>query len=162
MMEEHIKAKVDALLAEKFDETIKGAIDKLIKDGFNREYQKVNAFGEPEGPKTSISTELERMITDYWTQTVDRNGQPTKSSYRGMTRAEYVMTIICAEDFSAAVKDAVIEREGEFKDAIRTALVVQTDKMLNNLMPVRSNYDDKDDDEGTIKHKRKKKTSRLL
>ena len=133
-----IQKRIDEVLSEKVDDVIAEAVDSFIKEGFNREYQKVNPFGEPVGAKTTISKELERLVSTYWNDYVDKDGKPTKSSYRGMTRAEYVMTRICANDFSKSVKEAAASVTGEFKDGLRAALNSKVDDVLADCIRVKS------------------------
>jgi len=137
-----VEARIDKLFADRADAMIQDALDSAIKDGFEREYQRVNQWGKREDAgTTSISKELERLVTSYWGERVDRNGKPTDSTYNALTRAEYLMTQICAEDFSKAMKESAVQVTGALKDGMRNQLATHTDQLLNDLFKVKSLQD---------------------
>lgn len=137
-----IDARIDKLFADRADALIQDALDAAIKDGFEREYSKVNQWGKrEEAGTTSISKELERLVSSHWSERVDRNGKPTDSTYNVITRAEYLMTQICAEDFSATMKQSAIQVTGALKDGMRDQMAVHMDHLLNSLFKVKSLQD---------------------
>jgi hypothetical protein len=137
-----VNDRIDKIFADRADALIQDALDEAIKGGFEREYNKVNQWGQREDAGvTSISKELERLVTSYWSEAVDRNGKPTSSDYNRITRAEYLMTQICAEDFSKAMKESAVQITGALKDGMRNQLATHTDQLLNNLFKVKSLQD---------------------
>ena len=142
LVAKEVKKRLDAIFVERAEKQIAAAIDEAVRDGFNREYQRVNQWGEPNGQKTSIRAELEKTIGAYWSQKVDtRSGTVTDSSYNSVTRAEYLMTQICAKDFTEGMRQAVTNVTGALKDGLRINLAAQMDTMLSQLFAVKSLQD---------------------
>lgn len=142
LIAKEVNARIDKIFLERANTQIAIAIDEAIKDSFNREYQKVTQWGEASGPKTSIKAELQRTIDGYWGARVEpKTGKATDSSYNSISRAEYVMTQICAEDFSAAVKQSALNVTGALKDGLRNQLGKQMDVLLEDLFRVKSLQD---------------------
>lgn len=137
-----VKKRLDAIFVARAEAQIQAAIDEAIQSGFEREYQRVNPWGTPEGEKTSIRKELEKTISGYWSAKVDpRSGKTTDSSYNAVTRAEYLMTQICAKDFSDGMKAHVQNVTGALKDGLRVQLAAQMDQMLEDLFRIKSLQD---------------------
>ncbi|KZY05232.1 MULTISPECIES: hypothetical protein [unclassified Sulfitobacter] len=136
-----VESRIDRIFAERATAMIEDALDKAITEGFEREYSKVDQWGNLKGQKTSISKELERLVSSYWSERVDRSGKPTESTYSSISRAEYLMTKICAEDFSETMKTAATNITGALKDGLRNQMAEQMDKMLKDLFRVKSLQD---------------------
>ena len=142
LVAKEVKKRLDAIFVERAEKQIAAAIDEAVRDGFNREYQRVTSWGEPEGPKTTIRAELEKTVSAYWSERVDsRSGATSSSSYSSVTRAEYLMTQICAKDFSDGLKQDVTNVTGALKDGLRKQLAAQMDTMLSQLFNVKSLQD---------------------
>ena len=142
MVRQEVKARVDRIFADRATQQIQQAIDDAVAKSFEQEYRRVTAFGEPEGQPTTIRKELERTVSSYWSAKVDpRTGKPATSDYNAVTRAEYLMTQVCAEDFSAGLKSSVLSVTGALKDGLRNQLAKQMDSMLNELFHVKSLQD---------------------
>jgi uncharacterized membrane protein YheB (UPF0754 family) len=142
LVAKEVKKRLDAIFVERAEKQIAAAIDEAVRDGFNREYQRVTPWGESDGPKTTIRAELEKTIGAYWSQSVDsRSGAVSSSSYNVVTRAEYLMTQICAKDFSDGLKQDVTNVTGALKDGLRKQLAAQMDTMLSQLFNVKSLQD---------------------
>lgn len=133
--------KVDAIFVEKAELAISDAVDAAFKSGFEREFQRVNNWGEPVGEKTTIKQELEKLTSSYWNCKVDRSGKPTDSSYNSVTRAEFLMTQICAQDFSDTMRQAALSITGNLKDNLRGHIALQMDQLLDSLFKVKSLQD---------------------
>lgn len=58
-----------------------------------------------------------------------------------VTRAEYLMTQICAEDFTKSMKDSVLTVTGALKDGLRIQLAKQMDGLLDSLFHIKSLQD---------------------
>lgn len=137
-----VRERVDKVFAESVGAAVANEINSMVRDGFDREYQKVTTWGEPTGPKTTIRKELENTVNGYWTARVDvKTGKPSSSDYSSTSRAEYLMTQICAEDFSEFMKKHAINVTGALKDGLRTQIGKQMDVMLEGLFKVRSLQD---------------------
>jgi hypothetical protein len=142
MVQKEIKTRIDAMFAAGVRERIDDAINEAIRNGFDREYQRIDQWGEPKGPKTSIRAELAKIVEGYWNTRVEvKSGKPTDSSYNTCTRAEYVMTTICAQDFSETMKASAINVTGALKDGLRNQLAKHMDQMLDGLFRVKSLQD---------------------
>ena len=99
-------------------------------------------WGEPAGAKTTLRAELEKTVTGYWTAKVDaRNGANSASSHNTVTRAEYLMTQVCAADFSEAMKQSALNVTGALKDGLRNQMCQQMDVLLESLFRVKSLQD---------------------
>lgn len=129
-IDNHFKAVADA--------QIKTAIESAITQGFEREYQRVNAFGERQGAPTTIRAELEKLIGGYWNERVDRNGKPTDSTYNVVTRAEWMMTQLVAADFKGEMHQHVVNLGGALKDKLRSELHETVNKLLSEVFHVKS------------------------
>lgn len=142
LISKEVKARLDAIFADRAEKQIQAEIDAAIKDGFEREYCRVNQWGHKEGSSTSISKELSRIVTSYWSEKVNpKSGNPTNDSYSGVTRAQFVMTQICAQDFSESMKQSLLNVTGALKDGLRAQLAEHMDQMLNGLFRVKSLQD---------------------
>ena len=142
LIEKEVRLRLDKIFLTRAEQQIKSAIDDAVSNSFEREYRRVSTFGEPQGSPTSIRKELEKTVSAYWSANVDpRTGKPTDSSYNAVTRAEYLMTQVCAEDFSKGMKDSVLSVTGALKDGLRAQLAKQMDGMLNELFRIKSLQD---------------------
>ena len=142
MIRKEVNSRLDKIFVDRADAQIQAAIDTAVNGAFEREYQRVTGWGEPDGQKTTIRKELEKTVSGYWASKVDaKTGRPTDNSYNSVTRAEYLMTQICAEDFSATMKQSVQNVTGALKDGLRNQLAAQMDTMLNELFRIKSLQD---------------------
>ena len=142
MIRTEVKSRLDKIFVDRAEAQIRAAIDDAIQTGFDREYQRVTSWGEPEGEKTSIKKSLEKVVGAYWSQNVDpRNGSISTSSYNSVTRAEYIMTMVCAEKFSETMKANMLNIAGHLKDGLRNQLAQHMDNMLSELFHVKSLQD---------------------
>jgi len=139
---ERVKRAVDMRIDNHFktvaDAQIKSAIDAAVTQGFEREYQRVDSFGERQGERTTIRAELEKMIGGYWNRRVDRNGKPTDSTYNVTTRAEWLMTQLVASDFHGEMKQHVVNLGGALKDKLRSELHETVNNLLAEVFHVKS------------------------
>ncbi len=133
-----INARIDAIFAEKVGPQVASAVEAIVADGFDREYQKADAFGRASGPSTSIRKELETLIQSYWTERVDRQGKKTDSSYNSLSRAEWMMAQICADDFSKELRQHVVNVSGALKDNFRSVLTQHVNVLLSDVFKVQS------------------------
>lgn len=142
MVAKEIKARLDKIFVDRAQAQIEAAIDAAIQVSFEREYQRVTQWGEPSGAKTTIRAELEKTINGYWSARVDpKTGKPTDSSYTHVTRAEYLMTQVCAADFSESMKQSALNVAGALKDGLRNQMGQQMDALLESLFRVKSLQD---------------------
>ena len=136
-----VNARINKIFATRADEQIQIAIDAAVVNAFDREYQRVTQWGDADGDKTSIRKELDRIVTGYWSAKVDpRSGTPSQS-YNAVTRAEYLMTTICAKDFTETMKQSALNVTGALKDGLRNQLALVMDEILNDLFRVKSLQD---------------------
>lgn len=134
-----INERLDKVFADTVSQQISNATENCFKQGFEREYIKRDGFGKPIGKPTSISKELERIISGYWEQRVDRNGKPANSSnVSATTRAEWMMAQLCADDFSKAMKQHVVNVAGSLKDHFREVLNQHVASLLSDVFKVQS------------------------
>ena len=141
MIAEKIDAAFEGGVADIVNATVKQAVDA----GFDHEFSKADIFGAASGPKTTIRRELVKLIDGYWSQKVDRNGNPDTRSYGDkITRAEWHMMQVCGEGFSKDMKQEVVNIAAGFKDGLRVQLRGSMDKMLNDLFKVKSTQDAKE------------------
>jgi hypothetical protein len=142
MIGKEVKSRIDKIFAASAEAQIQSMIADAVKESFNHEYQRVTQWGEANGPKTTIRAELEKTVSGYWTAKVDaKTGKPSTSDYSSVTRAEYLMTQVCAEDFMKGMKDAVINVTGALKDGLRNQLAHHMDTLLSELFRVKSLQD---------------------
>jgi hypothetical protein len=134
-----VDVKIDALFKEHADAQIRAAIDDAIRDGFDREYTRVNSWGEREGTPTTIRKELEKVIGNYWNEKVDSKGQRSSySSERDLTRAEWLMAKMCADDFNGHMKQHVVNVGAALKDQFRASLHGTVNALLSEVFRVNS------------------------
>ena len=137
-----VDTRITKVFAEQTDNIITERVNEAVRDGFNKEFTPVNSFGKPTGAPTTIAKLLEEFVKNYWSQKVDQYGKPTDSSYSTkMTRAQYVMAQICAQDFSKDVKDMAVDVTGQLKDGLREQLKSGVDEMVHKLFNVRTEAD---------------------
>ena len=136
-----VDARVDRLFAERVTVQISTVIDEIVQSGFDRTYQKRDAFGGHAGEPTTIRAELGRIVGSYWTEMVGHDGKAVSSTYNTTTRAEWLMTKICADDFQKEVKQHAINVTGALKDGFRAELQQTVNRLLAELFHVRSTDD---------------------
>jgi len=142
MVRTEVRARLDKIFAERAKAQIEDAINEAIQGSFDREYQRVTHFGQAEGVPTTIRKELLKTVDAYWSMRVDkRSGKPTDSSYDSVTRAEYLMTQICAQDFSETMRQSALNVTGALKDGFRNQLAKHMDELLESLFRVKSLQD---------------------
>jgi hypothetical protein len=143
MIGREVKRRLDVIFSERAEAQITAAIDAAVIDAFNVEYQRANNFGEPVGPKTTIRKELDAIVSGYWSAKVNpKTGSATDSTYGDkVSRAEYVMTTICAKDFSERLKQDALSVTGALKDGMRNQLAKVMDETLDALFRVKSLQD---------------------
>ncbi|MGF6212378.1 hypothetical protein [Comamonas sp. 4034] len=141
MVNKEVQRRIEKIFVDRAEAQISTAVDAAVQKGFDVEYQRVNNWGQPEGEKTTIRAQLDKLIGGYWTTKVDsRTGKPS-DSYNSTTRAEYLMTQICAENFSEEMKKHATNIAGHLKDGLRGQLASVMDNMLNDLFRVKSLQD---------------------
>lgn len=134
-----IEARVDKLWRDTAEARIRSEVELAIAAGFEREYQKTDAFGRGAGEKTSIRAELEKLIGGYWNVQVGRDGKPT--DYNGTTRAEWMMAKLCADDFGKEMKQHVVNVAGSLKDHFRQELYSSVNHLLSEVFHVKTEED---------------------
>lgn len=141
MVRAEVSRRIQKIFVDRVDAQIAAAVDEAVNKGFDTEYQRVNQWGQPEGEKTTVRAQLDKLISGYWTQKVDqRSGKPS-DGYNTTTRAEYLMTQICAENFSEEMKKHATNIAGHLKDGLRGQMANVMDGMLNELFRVKSLQD---------------------
>lgn len=133
-----VTKRIDKIFDEQVEKIIEASVKKAIDEGFERQYQRVNSWGQAEGEPTSISKELERLINTYWSDKVDARSGKVSSGYGAITRAEFVMMQICSDDFSGKMKQAAADITGDLKDGLRAKLMQNTNSILDDLFRVKS------------------------
>jgi len=142
LISKEVKSRLDAIFRDRAESQIKKAIDEAVQGSFDREYHRITNFGETVGSPTTIRKELEKTISAYWSDKVDpRSGKATDSSYNAVTRAEYLMTQVCAQDFTDGLKSSVLSVTGALKDGLRVQLAKHMDGLLNELFHIKSLQD---------------------
>ena len=142
LVAKEVKARIDKIFIDRAQAAIDAAINQAVQNSFDREYQRITSWGEPDGPKTTIREQLEKTVDGYWSAKVEpKTGKASTSSYNTVTRAEYLMTQVCAEDFSETMKQSVQNVTGALKDGLRNQLAAQMDNMLNELFSIKSLQD---------------------
>ncbi|HCE5919692.1 TPA: hypothetical protein NL044_001552 [Pseudomonas aeruginosa] len=142
LVAKEVKKRIDKIFDERVTEQIQKAIDETVSGSFEREYRRVNQWGEQEGPSTTIRKELEKTVTAYWNAKVNPgDGKPSTSDYNSVTRAQWLMTKICAEDFSKNMQTSVNAVTGALKDGLRNHLARHMDQMLDGLFHIKSLQD---------------------
>jgi hypothetical protein len=137
-----VDARIDKLFKTTADAQIRVAIEAAITGGFEREYQRVDSFGQGRGDRTTIRAELEKMISGYWNVTVNKSGEPASGYGNNTTRAEWLMTRLVAADFKGEMKQHVINLGGALKDKLRIELHETVNKLLSEVFLVRSHGDE--------------------
>ena len=138
-VEKRIPGKIDTLFLKHVEPRIQQELDRALADVFHKEYQKRTAWGEKDGEKTTISKELEKLMSGFWAQTVDKDGKP--NTYAKLTRAEYTMAKVLGDDFNKQTERYLVQAAAWLKDGMRDHLRGEVDKMLANLFHVKSAQD---------------------
>ncbi len=134
-----VSARINALFKDKADAQIDAAINDAIRNGFDREYCRVTSWGEKEGAPTTIRKELDKLVGDYWNAKVDKNGKVVTNGYdKSVTRAEWVMSKIVADDFNSQMKQHVVNVAGGLKDNLRRSLHETVNELLSEVFKVKS------------------------
>lgn len=142
MIAKEVKARLDKIFIDRAEAQIQAAIDHAVQTAFDREYQRVTTWGEADGPKTSIRAQIDKVINGYWSEQVNaKTGKPNDGYGDKVTRAEYLVTQMCARDFSAQMRQDALNITGALKDGLRNQMAAVMDEMLNGLFHVKSLQD---------------------
>lgn len=142
MIAKEVKSRLDKIFIDRAEAQIQAAIDQAVQTAFDREYQRVTSWGEADGPKTSIRAQIDKVINGYWSEQVNaKTGKPNDGYGDKVTRAEYLMTQMCAKDFSAQMRQDALNITGALKDGLRNQMAEVMDKTLNELFNVKSLQD---------------------
>jgi hypothetical protein len=122
-IERVIAKRVDKLFAERADALLTETLAKVFEEGLNRQFQRVDDFGDPVGEPTTLKKELARLTDEYWKQRVDKgSGKPCEKAYGSITRAEFLMVQMCAKGLSSELNhitdDVVLALREQLTDAV--------------------------------------------
>ena len=130
--------RVDRFFREAAEAQIQATVEAAIRDGFDREYCAVTSWGERQGAPTTIRKQLERVIAGYWNETVDKSGKPSSGYSDKLTRAEWLMSKMCAADFKGNLEQHVVNIGSVLKDKLRAELHDTVNKLLSQVFHVKS------------------------
>lgn len=134
-----VEARIDKLWAEVVKERIATEVNASIQNAFEREYCRIDQFGNRSGAPTTIRAELERLIGGYWNEKVTKEGKTAGAYDSGsVTRAEWLMAKMCADDFNGAMKQHIVNVAGSVKDHFRAELNKTVARMLSEVFHVKS------------------------
>lgn len=136
-----IDERIDKIFAETVSVQVSSAVETIVKEGFERSYIKRDGFGKPVGEPTSISKELEKIITGYWTASVGQDGKEKSGGFNTVSRAEWMMAKLCADDFSKEMKQHIVNVGGALKDHFRGVLNQHITSMLSEVFHVQTTED---------------------
>jgi hypothetical protein len=144
-IEARLQVKAEALVMNHFEHNVKGILDNiindLIKDGLDKEYTKRDFWGESKGEATTIKKELEGIISNFWETKVTNSGAATTNRHNAVTRAEYIMMKVCADDFVKNMEQTTADVVGNLKDGLRDQLYKHMDQSLDGLFRIKSLQD---------------------
>lgn len=142
LVRDAVDRRVDKIFADTVEAEAESRIKQAFDDALNREYFKTDSFGQKQGEATTIARQLDRMVSAYWSENVGKDGKPTSASYGDkMTRAEYLMTQVCAKDFSEQMRQAAVSVTAALKDGFRAQMARHVDGLLDELFRVKSLQD---------------------
>ena len=142
MIRKDVQRRIDNIFHATAEKQIEAMVADAINAGLNREYQRVNQWGEPVGEVTTIKQSLDRIVNGYWSEKVEpKTGKRASSDYNAVTRAEYIMTTVCAESFTDQMKSMTLSIAGHMKDGLRSEIARTVDGMLGELFRVKSLQD---------------------
>lgn len=142
MISMEVQRRLDKIFIDRAEAQIEAAIDHAVQTAFDREYQRVTSWGEPVGEKTSIRAQIDKVINGYWSEQVNaKSGKPDSGYGDKVTRAEYLVTQMCAKDFSEQMRQDALNITGALKDGLRNQMAAVMDKTLNDLFRVKSLQD---------------------
>ena len=136
LIAKEIDKRIEAIFSQTANEQIANAVSEAISDSLNKEYRRVDNYGDQYGDNTTIKKELNSLVSSFWTVKVDNQGKP--STYGSKTRAEYMMTKVCADDVYEQLKSHAVNITGSLKDGLRKQIGVHMDEMLNSMFRVNS------------------------
>ena len=142
MARREITTRIDKIFAERADAAVSAAIDNAVSDALDREYRRINQFGEPKARATTIRAELLKLAEGYWSRRVKAStGKESDDSYGTITRAEYVMIQACGDKFAEQMKQAGVSMTAALKDGLRAQMASKVDGLLDELFRVKSLQD---------------------
>ena len=142
MISKEVKSRLDKIFIDRAQDQIESAINNAVQTAFDREYQRVTSWGEKDGPKTSIRAQIDKVITGYWSEQVNaKSGKPDSGYGDKVTRAEFLVTQMCAKDFSEQMRQDALNITGALKDGLRNQMAAVMDEMLNRFFRVKSLQD---------------------
>lgn len=141
MISKEVKSRLDKIFIDRAEAQVAAAIDQAVQNAFDREYQRVTTWGESDGPKTSIRAQIDKVINGYWSEQVSAKTGKPHEGYDKVTRAEYLVTQMCAKDFSEQMRQDALNITGALKDGLRNQMAKVMDDTLNGLFHVKSLQD---------------------
>lgn len=142
MARKEITTRIDKIFVERAEAAVSAAIDNAVSDALDREYRRINQFGEPKGEATTIRAELAKLAEGYWSTRVKaKSGAVSDDTYGTITRAEYVMVQACGDKFADQMKQAGVSMAAALKDGLRGQMAERVDKLLDELFRVKSLQD---------------------
>lgn len=133
IVKKRINDEVGAALKQKIDATLTLEIERLMSS----EVVPVDIWGDRKGEPTTIRASLVEQARKFWNEMVNSEGKPC-SSYGSRPRHEYIYAKICAEEFSASIKQNVVNIVGAFKDALVSDVTNKAAEHINTLIRVKT------------------------
>ena len=102
--------------------------------------EKITAAWQMEVDK--LRAQIDKVITGYWSEQVNaKSGKPDSGYGDKVSRAEFLVTQMCAKDFSQQMRNDAIQITGALKDGLRNQMAMVMDEMLSSLFHVKSLQD---------------------
>lgn len=131
ILEARVTEAIPKGLNQKIDALLTAEMEKIISE----EIVPVNMWGEREGQPTTIRNQIAERARVFWEERVEKDGKRT--TYGGQPRHEHLLRQIVNEEFSAAIKQNVVNVVGAMKIAAKAHANKITEEALDNLIKVK-------------------------
>lgn len=131
LFEDRVSAAIPKNLNQKIDDLLTAEMAKIIGE----EIVPVNMWGERQGQPTTIRDQIAERARTFWEERVDKDGK--LSSYGGQPRHEQLLRKIVNEEFTAAIKQNVVNVVGAMKVAAKAHAEKITEEALDSLIKVK-------------------------
>lgn len=107
MMEKEVRAKLDAMVKERFDDGIRKAADKAVSDFLKKSLPKTNQWGEANGGSITLTEYVIESFKKHMEERVDSRGERQSYGDKYPTRHQWLVQQFGTEEIVKAAKGEV-------------------------------------------------------
>ena len=131
VMNKEARKLVEAKLSQLVEKEIRDFLKVELENIVSKVITPIDIWGEPTGKPTTIREQLAKRAQTFWTEKVDKNGNPT--NYGGTERAQILVRTVAEEEFTRAIRDNSKVLVDEFKKVLTETTFKTVQERVNSL-----------------------------